>query len=75
MKWLIVLGAIAVGVGLLTFHVSLWRARVAIEERRHVAADRWLSIAFYCWPLNGEWHFLSVIVSRRTNDFERTKTD
>jgi tetratricopeptide (TPR) repeat protein len=75
MTWLIVLGAIAVGVGLLTFHVSLWRARVAIEERRHVAADRWLSVARYCWPLNGEWHFLSVIVSRRTNDFERTKTE
>ena len=75
MTWLIVLGAIAVGVCLLTFHVSLWRARVAIEERRHVAADRWLSVARYCWPLNGEWHFLSVIVSRRTNDFERTRTE
>jgi tetratricopeptide (TPR) repeat protein len=75
MAWLIVLGAIAAGVCLLTFHVSLWRARVAIEERRHVAADRWLSVARYCWPLNGEWHFLSVIVSRRTNDFERTKTE
>lgn len=73
--WLIVLAAILVGAGLLTFHVSLWRANVAIEERRHSAADRWLSVARYCWPVNGEWHFLSLIVSRRTNDFERTKRE
>lgn len=75
LTWLIVLGCVLVGTGQLTFHVSLWRARVAIEDRRHSAAERWLSVARLCWPANGEWHFLSVIVSRRSGEFERTKRE
>ena len=75
LTWLIVLGCVLVGTGLLTFQVSLWRARVAIEDRRHSAAERWLSVARCCWPANGEWHFLSVIVSRRAGEFERTKRE
>lgn len=73
--WLIVMGCVLAGTGLLTFHASLWRARVAIEERRQSAAERWLSVARCCWPANGEWHFLAVIVSRRAGDFERTKRE
>ena len=75
LTWLIALGCVLVGTGLLTFHVSLWRARVAIEDRRHSAAERWLSVARCCWPANGEWHFLSVIVSRRAGEYERTKRE
>lgn len=59
-----------VGIGLMLGQVGLWRGRVAIEERRHDDAARWLQLAGSTWPRGGEWHFLSAVLARRQTQFE-----
>jgi len=70
----VVVGFLSASV-LLFAQVALWRARVAIEQRRNVDADRWLQLSVFCKSMDAEWHYLSTVVARRSLQFERARDE
>lgn len=53
--------------------VALWRARVAIDDRRHESASTWLDVAAKLRSENAEFHFLSARLHRRLGHFDRVR--
>lgn len=50
---------------------AMWKARVAIEQRQHVDAEKWLQVASWTWRRSAEWYYLTAVLQRRNGDFSK----
>lgn len=66
---------VAVGLVLVTGEFAVWQARVALDNRQHAAAGRWLAMAASLSPRPGETAFLAARLARRTGNFDAARAD
>jgi tetratricopeptide (TPR) repeat protein len=52
----------------------VWQTRVALDNREHAAARRWLSAASLLSPRRGQVAFLSARLARRSGDFDSARS-
>jgi tetratricopeptide (TPR) repeat protein len=52
----------------------VWQTRVALDNREHAAAQRWLSAASLLSPRRGQVAFLSARLARRSGDFDSARS-
>lgn len=53
---------------------SIWQARVALDNRAHAEAGRWLAVANWLSPRQGEKTFLAARLARREGRFPEART-